>query len=809
MQFSYLEPYLLASDGLLIAMEKQALYKPLAEKKYRDWTYHSFRQSQPFLPDHVFENRWQALQDANKLPSPLLCALQSLSSEFLCQRFDCVTVKLDYFDSWQNILSRISYLPVVASYLAHAGMDEKQLKPIIETTIGDGMLLYPYHPMVNEYIAQEKLHETHVHLNGSTLAEQCWLRALQDPQGTALALQTALDTHEVVHDLVQDVGYGMTSDQLQKRLRTAASLRHLLVRRIDNDTFKPDEESQFRYLNAQKYDWGFDGPVNTINETLFLVRAIQLTANKACDPVYIHALERYLLIMNQYIQLLVQSERQYGFDQFQKFTLNELREAPEKHFLHRFNVIHGRGKQSQVGYYEGRFAPKPTKEKHTRLLTTILNDYLRYRKPGTVNQLQLPQLLEALDNLPQDPARFELALVAHFIKRKDKHQPYRYCSLRQNLQTTGDVFLSSLQETPKLKQWLRGIDAASNELHTPPEVFAPLFRVCRRQGIEHCTYHVGEDFVHLLAGIRIIDDVMRFLPMKTGDRLGHCTALGIWPDKWAEHMPLNIKHTREDWLFDLLMVWSQLSTLEGHQALVERARQDAIRLANELLQPDDFVDIEQVSAIFSLRHLHMDFFVDAMKKIKELIPSDEKRPQAKQTFQWRQLGLIPAEWQAEAEKVEQAIKQNSWQTLELFYKWLSDPETIKRGNTLIDAPRDYLDHKTMVALQDIMLQRLSAETVIIETLPTSNVRISQYQQMQHHHLFRWLGFDKRLGSSGIKALVSMGSDDPGIFANDLVTDFYHLFIILRKKYDLSDDQALLALATVNERGRTYRFHHKP
>jgi hypothetical protein len=80
--------------------------------------------------------------------------------------------------------------------------------------------------------------------------------------------------------------------------------------------------------------------------------------------------------------------------------------------------------------------------------------------------------------------------------------------------------------------------------------------------------------------------------------------------------------------------------------------------------------------------------------------------------------------------------------------------------------------------------------------------------MKEHHIFRWMGLDKRHENSGIKALVSLGSDDPGIFANDLVTDFYHLYQVLREQYKLSDHDAIKELATVNERGRIYRFHHQ-
>ena len=54
-------------------------------------------------------------------------------------------------------------------------------------------------------------------------------------------------------------------------------------------------------------------------------------------------------------------------------------------------------------------------------------------------------------------------------------------------------------------------------------------------------------------------------------------------------------------------------------------------------------------------------------------------------------------------------------------------------------------------------------------------------------------------------MVSLGSDDPGIFAGDLNGEFYQLYAALRKE-GVGDKPALDYLATINERGRQYRFH---
>ncbi|TOQ64604.1 hypothetical protein, partial [Vibrio parahaemolyticus] len=54
-------------------------------------------------------------------------------------------------------------------------------------------------------------------------------------------------------------------------------------------------------------------------------------------------------------------------------------------------------------------------------------------------------------------------------------------------------------------------------------------------------------------------------------------------------------------------------------------------------------------------------------------------------------------------------------------------------------------------------------------------------------------------------LVTIGSDDPGIFATDLRNEFYHLFSALVCKFEYSVEEALTVVSKLNENGRVYRF----
>ena len=67
-------------------------------------------------------------------------------------------------------------------------------------------------------------------------------------------------------------------------------------------------------------------------------------------------------------------------------------------------------------------------------------------------------------------------------------------------------------------------------------------------------------------------------------------------------------------------------------------------------------------------------------------------------------------------------------------------------------------------------------SIAIESLPTSNVRISFYKEYSEHHLQRWLGLNDE--NDPIPSVV-LGSDDPGIFATNLKNEYCHVYQMIK------------------------------
>lgn len=94
-----------------------------------------------------------------------------------------------------------------------------------------------------------------------------------------------------------------------------------------------------------------------------------------------------------------------------------------------------------------------------------------------------------------------------------------------------------------ITSWIRSFDIAGDETCMPVEVFAPAFRWLRDKPIVQTiggqtrvcakrffSIHAGEDFSHLVSGLRHMEETVEFCGLGTDDRIGHGLALGLDPE---------------------------------------------------------------------------------------------------------------------------------------------------------------------------------------------------------------------------------------------------------------------------------------
>ena len=572
-QYTLPEVHLLNSSGLLKYLLNQPLLNAVDPDQVKYWTFLSYHKANRFQPDHIANAKWRGLcgyKEKHRLNLGPLLALKRLADEYFEDHPQC-RVKLSCFGYWQSLMTRVSSLPVQAAHYTHSKFSSV---PMYRWPV------YPWHPYVEDYISREQLHETHQHLNGSSTAETCWLETLQKPKAASAEFHKAFNSQPKLRQLCAQIDPDLTPVTLLQRLQLAECIRSLLGRFVcDQSLIDEDDTKQYydAYARADKpvdllevmlqegslyVDWPTSEPYS-LDADFHLMRELfkKLQLSEYKNSPYERLLWIYLLIQNQYLTLLVQRDDFYGFDQFQKYASTELRDLSEKTYLQRFEQAHGNEPRSQTGYLEGRFAPKKDAIKMERLLASILDGYGRYLGLEGKEPRPLSKALDALDKTPNNPEKARLALVGHFIKRPaESAEKFPYEKLYKDTTNQAGILINLLQKQPLLSKWLTGIDAAANEMDTPPEVFAPLFRVLKAQGIKHATFHVGEDFPHLISGIRAVDDALRFLPLSNGDRLGHCTAIGIAPNIWKRSLPPTLELDQETRLLDLIFIWRELGS---------------------------------------------------------------------------------------------------------------------------------------------------------------------------------------------------------------------------------------------------------
>jgi len=763
------------------------------EQSLREVLYDCYHAWLTRSPDHVFDNAWKLLNFQTPAQHACLQSLEFLKNELLVQRHQRWYVKPEALGAWQQgLCSRMSQLPL----MAWVGANHLPVKP--------------HSNIVEDYLSREGLHETHVHLNGSSHGERAWLHALEHPLESSTDFSNKFhkgpNKENVIRDLVRNIDPALTPAILIHRLQEARKLRRLLMHAAFDDCWwAPAKVIDIEDAESYPDRNSFCLKTELHWQTAFLSKCRDHPEHRVLPEAY----HQYLLLMNQYYQLTVQNEQRVGFDQFQKHADAGLREHLESDYFERFKDAHGNNpRRSRVQFYEGRFAPKENTAKLQNLLFNILQGYHSYltsclpqesllqnkRPPHRLPVLliELDELTTALANSGIEPLR--LALVCHFIKkpwskRDIKHAPYRHHALVKSLRNSTDALLWLLKRYPRLKDWVRGIDGAANELHAPPEFFAPVFRKCAAHGVTHKTFHAGEDFPHLLSGLRYMLEALEFLDLQAGDRLGHGTAMGINPQLWLNRMPQTIIIKRGDWFLSVLAAWrlmcKQPVGLETvAHTLTAELGQLTVKLFGKHLTP---YECENAMALRSL----------SLPEVFRWVNNDRQLPIAQP---------LNEHWRDEIQDVHAKGTANS-AAFDVYWHWQSDKGLWKGAEELIEVRSDFLQAAHYLRLQQALMHEVADRGVVIETLPSSNVRISQYKHFSEHHALRWMKAPSAVQSDDPDILVSLGSDDPGIFSTDIESEFHHLFLAL-KNSNLNEAEALQRVAQVNERGRIYRFHPK-
>ena len=797
----------------------------------------------PGQPDHLLkryrDKRFQQAQhgsDVQAFGDVVWTTLEALADRFIERRAGNLHVKAECFQEWHQLITQTSPLAIIVAYLVKEGRIENStpdtLRKRLCEELGDTALLTPFDPTLQQLIEKDGLSELHLHLNGSTEMDLVWSDAVVSPKD----FTTKLNDSGNAKDLFENIAPNWNAKQLYGVLRAARRLRFALwFVLIESERAVRSQPSLQVFLDLMKADWSDcdcknlwhfvtqDGTEPNLNhpfahflsghsrrgknalhdEAFFLFSLLDgLRTRKIEGPA---ALAAFFLfsVQRQIIELSVQQTTQFGFEQFQKFADNEVRCRIEHTYGQRFRQLNIRPPYRLLRHLEGRFAPKNTLPKLETLLAQIIDGVEDFRNPKQnstkrshgqkLNRLRAqasPYLVGLGKNGMHGRPNFELSLVAHFIKRPKKPRDNLFLTRSRALRVEASTLTRAIKRRSTLNQLVRGIDAAANELDTPPEVFAPVYRFMRATGIPHATFHVGEDFRHILGGMRLIDEAVELLELGAGDRIGHATAIGISPSFWLACTPERIIQTQWESLQDLVFAHSSLQGEFSFVTEVQKIEKEIAKLTSRIF--GRCVSAIELNLAFSLRHLDI---LEVEKGIDTWLTEPN-------FFESAAFWATNFHRKNENERIHKISTSDPY----IFGLYLEIMRLKRDGFGFNDHELtcDLLPAKALTCLQSKAITKLNDKGIAIETLPTSNLRISHYCRFEQHHIFRWMGCSMVDELSSLPK-VCLGSDDPGIFATNLQIEYALIADVLRHKFKKPETEVAKYIQELNDTSTAHRF----
>lgn len=516
----------------------------------------------------------------------------------------------------------------------------------------------------------------------------------------------------------------------------------------------------------------------TTVENIFLFRSFKYMRSNGKDAYFSKLFWQYIRVKNEVFQLKVQGNAIKGLDNF-------------KEYYNRSKDLSYEGKDSLGLILHTQLNNYNLKKIELRLgfPSDKNNNEDRIRK-NLIENLKIffdvyKELAKDLNDQQREiPA---IGLIYHFLKRSDP-TGIEKCWL-ENEDDSFDLYFKSVQETYKaqlnvlnklrekvdgLADYIVGIDAASGENDTEPWVFAPLYEIARNSDSHKpvykakphkrirnlgFTFHAGEDFRHILTGLRRIDEVIRQFKFHAGDRIGHAIALGINVKRWAFDNKVVIL-PRIEYLENLLWIWG----LHKDGNVLENL--DNAYLEQKILSQAEKIYINMTGiTVFNLWKAYQSKFKIFNKDDKYNYITIKDNPNIQNELFCKNISNdYTITWTEE--KLAHA------QHCKCYLKGMLKPIQVEVTEA---------DIMIIESIQKLVAKNISREGIVIEVNPTSNTSIGQVKNIFEHYVanLNKHGLCNTKVENGI--MVTINTDDPSVFNTNINNEFAYIFYSLKEK----------------------------
>ena len=338
---------------------------------------------------------------------------------------------------------------------------------------------------------------------------------------------------------------------------------------------------------------------------------------------------------------------------------------------------------------------------------------------------------------------------------------------------------NKLRKSEKVFDNVYGLDACNREIDCRPEVFAPYFRFAREQDTyaDHdifgernppklrITYHVGEDFLDVLDGLRAIEEAVTFMELKSGDRIGHALALGVDVQNW--------------YMFKKMRVY-----LSSQDALDNTAFLYRMIMEHRL----DYPMLHQKLEVDFHKYLHKIYPDLPDASIHEYILSMQLRGDEPAIYrEWERDSfdqLAEKDWKRLDNRFTREASSNRM-ALRLIHQYHYNHRAKYEGSMPVELEitQEYIN--AVAEVQKIMCHKVANLGIGIECNLSSNILVGVAKQYIEHPILRFNHYNLRSSKDeGIPEMfVSINTDDLGVFDTNLENEYALMLCALQQEAD--------------------------
>lgn len=664
------------------------------------------------------EDNCQVWKGYDRLRDIFTKALPNLSAGYLEEDGNLICLKKEKSNDWQMLVQLMTPLLLVSSFVFSKHPVNIKKNPQVRDFLlsnSKNTVLPGVRKNVLDKIDPTGMRDMHLHLNASMEADRAVLNLMRNPR---LILQ---DSKRLAVNSIQSCGY-VNREEINTDIHRLCFLENLLARMVLSGVLVKEEDLNCVKNPGFEYDrtdeilglfgkFGEETITDLQFESLLIHRILYglMTEKGVALTLLEKAFHVYLLLYGRLRSFAVMQQGDAGLMGFNRYLGYDIRESQHVVSLDDLRQLTGNTRQ-HIRYIDLRLG---------------VNDSVCKRLK------QIEQEFET-ENKPDTTKFAHVALIAK--EKETKVDRLRNSYLRHNIK---NLFLPSLL-SEDMKSMFCAVDVAGRDYEVRPDVFAPFFTELRNAGYKHFTYHAGEDFYHLLGGLRAIYEVVEFLKFDNGCRIGHACAAGVAPHLWSDMLAGEVKMKKGEYLDDLVFTHHFIHTQKLHLP----------KKSKSLLR----------------------------KRIESLAKEVYGRPCS--------VDDLVNSWLKRAEDPDSIVGDYRDPVYRLVIDYHNIDVRKMYDSEIVVSCYEILSETYMIRMQKAILGLLASKGIAIEVMPTSNVYIGLHQSFHSYHLKQWIDWKYCKRYKMRMPEIVIGSDEPGILCTNIMIEYAHVQNMLESADDM-------------------------